>query len=101
VFLPQAVLEAVYPSLQDLSIKVASKQIIDWLQDAERNPPYLRGSGYNAFGHQIDALVTSQGWQRLQGFGFQEGYVSVLFLAADYGSMSYSRSAKLMFLAVL
>lgn len=54
---------------------VLSDQVFSWITDAERNKPYLKGSGRDAFGRWKGELVTGEGWRSLQNFGFSKGYV--------------------------
>ena len=63
------------PDLESLGDSVLSQQIFDLISDAEKNLPYLRGSGRDSFGYpRSDALVLSQGWNDLQRFGIANGY---------------------------
>jgi hypothetical protein len=55
---------------------VVSKRVLDWVGDAERNVPYVRGSGRDALGRRTDELVTTEGWKNLQKLGLVEGYVA-------------------------
>ncbi len=73
VFLPSSVVEQVAPEIAQLAEDVLSPQIFDWITDAERNLPYIRGSGRDAFGKPRSELVVGEGWTRLQEFGFQKG----------------------------
>lgn len=54
---------------------VLSQQVLDWVTDAERNQPYLRGNGRDAFGKPRSELVVTEGWRKLQEFGFKNGSV--------------------------
>lgn len=56
-----------------LGEEVISDQVFAWVTDAERNKPYLRGSGRDVFGQWSGDLVTGEGWRRLQDFGFSHG----------------------------
>jgi hypothetical protein len=75
VFLPKAVIEAVTPELAKFGDEILSKRIFDWVTDAERNIPYVRGGGRDAFGRRTSELVVSEGWKNLQNFGIENGYV--------------------------
>lgn len=58
-----------------LGDKVLSSTIFDAVTDSEKNVPYLRGSGRDAFGNPTsNSLIVSQGWTHLQNFGIQHGY---------------------------
>ena len=91
VFLPQDIQDAIAPDLERFGNAVLSKKVLDWNSDAERNTPYLRGSGYDSFGVQADSLVTSEGWRCLQDMGFREGIVAAAY-DLPYGS--YNRLAQ-------
>jgi hypothetical protein len=75
VFLPPDLLEKVGPEIADLGEHVLSQQILDWVTDAEKNLPHLRGSGRDAFGKPRSELIVTEGWRKLQEFGFKKGYV--------------------------
>ncbi|KAK5654882.1 hypothetical protein OQA88_6920 [Cercophora sp. LCS_1] len=75
--LPPAVLERVDTEISELGEEVLSQQIIDWVTDAEKNQPYLRGSGRDAFGRPKNDLVVGEGWRGLQDFGFKKGVVAI------------------------
>ena len=76
VYLPKSVLQDVHAEFKRFGEEVLSKHVIDWVSDAERNLPYVKGSGYDSFGHRVDELVTSEGWKRLQELGLQHGYAN-------------------------
>lgn len=64
------------PELSVLGKRVLSQDIFDAITDSERNLPYLRGSGRDAFGQpRADSLVVTEGWTKLQNFGIENGYV--------------------------
>lgn len=73
MFLTPEIEDAVSQDLTRLGDHALSKQVMQWVSDAERNQPYLRGSGYDTFGNRAESLVTSEGWRGLQALGFQEG----------------------------
>lgn len=77
VFLPKSIVNAVTPDLAQFGEEVLSKRILDWVTDAERNEPYVRGGGRDAFGRRTSELVVSEGWKNLQNFGIEHGYVDV------------------------
>lgn len=52
---------------------VLSDQVLTWITDAERNKPYLKGSGRDVFGKWKGELVTGEGWRQLQNFGISKG----------------------------
>ena len=73
MFLPPALLDDVSAEISQLADEVLSPQIFDWVTDAERNLPYLRGSGRDAFGRPRSDLVVTEGWRKLQEFGLKKG----------------------------
>ncbi|GAB1315062.1 Acyl-CoA dehydrogenase/oxidase [Madurella fahalii] len=77
LFLPRSILDQISPEAARLGDEVLSQQILDWVTDAERNQPYLRGSGRDAFGKPKSELVVGEGWRKLQDFGFEKGVVAI------------------------
>lgn len=75
MFLPSSVRELVQPELSAFGDKVLSKQVLHWIADAEKNPPYLRT--WDTWGKRRDELVTSEGWRCLQDIGIEEGMVAI------------------------
>ena len=75
LFLPPRVVQAIAPELSAFGDKVLSKEILHWVADAEKNPPYLRT--WDTWGKRRDELVTSEGWRNLQDLGIAEGMVSI------------------------
>jgi hypothetical protein len=73
VFLPKSVIESITPELANFGDEILSKRIFDWVTDAERNVPYVRGGGRDAFGRRTSELVVSEGWRKLQNFGIESG----------------------------
>lgn len=74
--MPNAILDSVSSDFSKFGEEVLSKTVLDWVTDAERNMPYLRGGGRDAFGKGTSELVVTEGWKRLQDFGIQNGYES-------------------------
>lgn len=73
VFVPSTLIPSLSQELSQLAAIIVSKQVIDWIANAETQLPYLKGSGYDAFGSPNDPLVTSEGWRRLQDLGIEQG----------------------------
>lgn len=67
--------ESITPDLSTFGEKVLSKQVLSWVADAEKNPPYLRT--WDSWGKRQDELVTSEGWRKLQALGIEEGIVAI------------------------
>jgi hypothetical protein len=60
--------------IEQLCSDALEPRVFDWVTDAEKNQPYLSGSGKNAFGQTVSSkLVLSEGWRRLQDLGFEKG----------------------------
>ncbi|KAG9235445.1 putative acyl-CoA dehydrogenase [Amylocarpus encephaloides] len=79
LFLPETIVESTTQDLSRFGDEVVSKKVFDWVSDAERNTPYLRGSGRDSFGRKTDELATSEGWRNLQDMGFKEGIVAIAY----------------------
>jgi alkylation response protein AidB-like acyl-CoA dehydrogenase len=76
VFLPDSLASDAASELRRLGDEVLGDQIFAWISDAERNQPFLRGGGRDAFGRPRSELVTAEGWRKLQEFGLREGMVA-------------------------
>ncbi|WPJ59833.1 hypothetical protein SMAC4_04369 [Sordaria macrospora] len=79
LYLPPSLLSSSTPSLSSLGSAVLAPEIFHWITDSERNTPYLRGSGRDAFGRPSSKqeLIVSEGWRKLQEFGFEQGVVAI------------------------
>ena len=75
LFLPSSVRESITPELSTFGEKVLSPEVLHWVADAEKNPPYLRT--WDTWGKRRDELITSEGWRNLQDLGIKEGMVSI------------------------
>ncbi|KAK9782775.1 hypothetical protein AB5N19_09358 [Seiridium cardinale] len=74
LFVPQDILRSVTAEIDQLCDEALSPQVLDWVVDAERNQPYISGSGKNAFGQPVSTkLVVTEGWRKLQERGFEKG----------------------------
>ena len=73
MLVPPDIIRKVEPELAQLGADVLDPHIFDLITDAERNLPYIRGSGRNAFGRETTELVTGEGWRGLQAFGIERG----------------------------
>ncbi|OBR07155.1 Acyl-CoA dehydrogenase [Colletotrichum higginsianum IMI 349063] len=76
LFLPSDVVERVEVELAQLGEDVLSDRIFSWVTDSERNKPYLKGNGRDAFGRPTSELVVGEGWRGLQDFGIRKGIVA-------------------------
>ena len=88
MFLPPSVLKTVGPDFARFGDDVLSPAVFDWITDAERNLPYIRGSGRDAFGKLKSELVVTEGWRKLQDFGIQNGVIAVNY---DTDHQQFSR----------
>ncbi|KAK3365807.1 hypothetical protein B0T24DRAFT_636834 [Lasiosphaeria ovina] len=93
LFLPASLLDHIGPETAQLGDHVLSQDIFDHVTDAEKNQPYLRGNGRDAFGNPKSELVVTEGWKRLQDFGFEKGVVALNY-DTDYGP--YTRLVQFM-----
>ncbi|KAK1975739.1 hypothetical protein LZ30DRAFT_736566 [Colletotrichum cereale] len=76
VFLPSHVIDRVEVGLAQFGEDVLSDRIFSWVTDSERNKPYLKGNGRDAFGRPTSELVVGEGWRGLQDFGIRNGIVA-------------------------
>ncbi|MCJ1355539.1 MAG: hypothetical protein MMC33_005531 [Icmadophila ericetorum] len=86
VYLPYSLNNSLAPDLSRFANLVISKEVLDLVADAERNPPYLYT--WDSWGHRQDKLVTSNGWKRLQDLGISEGIVAIPY---EWRQGQYSR----------
>lgn len=82
VFLPQEVNNAIALELEQFGEEVLSRKVLGWVTDAERNLPYLKGSGRDTFGRRTSELVVAEGWQQLQSFGITNGQVVFILIVS-------------------
>jgi hypothetical protein len=75
VYLPSRVQQSISADVSRFGSLVLTRQVLDWVGDAEKNVPYLRT--WDSFGKRKDELVTSEGWRRLQELGQAEGIVAI------------------------
>jgi hypothetical protein len=79
--LPSDILAKFEPELVEFASQASSDRVKEWMLNAEREPPYVKS--YNVWGakHDVDRLVTSDGWKRLREWGASNGFVSVYSFA--------------------
>lgn len=75
VFLPAEIRARTEAEVAALGQEVLADHIFAWITDAERNKPYVRGSGRGVFGRRAGELVTTEGWRELQNFAIAKGQV--------------------------
>ncbi|KAL6796260.1 very-long-chain acyl-CoA dehydrogenase [Trichoderma sp. SZMC 28013] len=97
LFLPAELREQIEPEVAKLGQEVLADRIFAWITDAERNKPYLKGSGRNAFGQWQGKLVMTEGWRQLQEFGFAKGFVADAY-DTPYGPFARNRQFLRLFL---
>ena len=66
--------------------EVLTRRVLNWVADAEKNPPFLRT--WDTWGMRRDELVTSEGWRNLQDMGIAEGMVAIAY---EKSAAGYSR----------
>lgn len=94
LFLPPSLAAQNAPDLEAWGGRVLEREIWGHVVNAERDLPYITGSGYTAFGHAIgDSLVTSPGWKALQDIGIAEGQIVPTGYGEQYGP--YARIVQL------
>ncbi|RGP69419.1 acyl- dehydrogenase [Fusarium longipes] len=84
LFLPEHIIHQVEAEVATLGDDVLSDEIFAWITDAERNKPYIKGSGRDVFGQWKGDLVTGEGWRSLQNFGLSRGFVAAGY-DTEYG----------------
>ncbi|PHH82735.1 hypothetical protein CDD82_4991 [Ophiocordyceps australis] len=87
LFLPSDIRQQTSGDTAALGQQVLSDVIFSWVTDAERNKPYVKGTGRQVFGQRATELVTSHGWQQLQAFGISKGLVACGY-DSPYGPFS-------------
>jgi Adaptive response protein AidB N-terminal domain len=75
LLLPSSVRDSIIPELVSFGDKVLGREVLHFVADAEKNPPYLRT--WDTWGKRRDELVTNEGWRNLQDLGIKEGVVSI------------------------
>ena len=80
MFLPRSIINSVAPDLAGFGQEVLSKQILDWVTDAERDISYLKGEGRCAFGRRTSELIVTEGWRKLEAYGIEQGYVHAFYI---------------------
>ncbi|KAK2045350.1 very-long-chain acyl-CoA dehydrogenase [Colletotrichum somersetense] len=76
LFLPSHVIDRVEIGLAQFGEDVLSDRVFSWVTDSEKNKPYLKGNGRDAFGRPTSELVVGEGWRGLQDFGIRNGIVA-------------------------
>ncbi|KAL6819988.1 very-long-chain acyl-CoA dehydrogenase [Trichoderma camerunense] len=97
LFLPAELREQIEPEVAKLGQEVLADRIFAWITDAERNKPYLKGSGRNTFGQWQGKLIMTEGWRQLQEFGFAKGFVADAY-DTPYGPFARNRQFLRLFL---
>lgn len=84
LFLSSTTRAKVDGDLDRLGDLVLSPKVLDYVVDAEENPPSLRGSGYTMWGASQDAntLVTAPGWKALLQVAREQGIVNTGYEAS-------------------
>ncbi|KAK4229606.1 hypothetical protein QBC38DRAFT_508046 [Podospora fimiseda] len=85
LFLPSPLLTKISPEISQLADEVLTQQIFDWVTDAERNQPYLRGNGRDPFSKPKTELILTEGWRKLSAFGISKGFVAINYDTTEYG----------------
>ncbi|KAG5944685.1 hypothetical protein E4U59_006971 [Claviceps monticola] len=77
------------PEVLSLGKDVLSDQVFAWVTDSERNEPYIKGSGRDAFGRWKSDLVTGEGWRNLKDFSIAKRMVATGYdTISTYGTYS-------------
>jgi len=83
VFCPEDIASRAGHDIVALGDEALSNQVFTWISDAERNQPFLKGGGRDAFGKFRGELVVSEGWRKLQELGIKKGCVSLISVPWD------------------
>ncbi|TVY28191.1 Acyl-CoA dehydrogenase family member 11 [Lachnellula hyalina] len=73
-FLPLDIQQQTRSEFSDWSQRVISPEVLNWIVNAEENPPSLRHQ--DTFGRSQAKLITSEGWRNLQALGLKQGTVA-------------------------
>lgn len=77
LFLPADLAKSLAPELRKFAADVIDPEVFSWIANAEHDLPYIKGSGFTAFGSpNPNALVTAHGWKQLQAFGIKNAIVA-------------------------
>ncbi|ATY62979.1 Di-copper centre-containing [Cordyceps militaris] len=76
-YLPKEMLAQVTPALTAFAQETISPQIREWNLNAERQPPFVEKHSVWGARHNVDRLVTSEGWRGLRKCGAPEGTVAI------------------------
>lgn len=77
MFLPSDLAVRLRPQLKQFASEVLDPEVYSWIANAEHDLPYIKGSGFTAFGSpNPNALVTANGWKQLQAFGLEHAIVA-------------------------
>ncbi|KXS11916.1 acyl-CoA dehydrogenase/oxidase C-terminal [Gonapodya prolifera JEL478] len=77
LYVPPEKLALVEPDLARFGGVVVSDQMLDWVQNAEDNPPTV--SQFDAWGRRVDRLVTSEGWRAMRTVSAREGIIAAAY----------------------
>ncbi|KAJ3340981.1 hypothetical protein HDU93_005845 [Gonapodya sp. JEL0774] len=70
-------LATVESDLRRFGDEVVSGKMLEWVRDAEENPPRLKQ--FDAWGRRIDQLITSEGWRNMRTVAAKEGIISAAY----------------------
>ncbi|KAJ5759243.1 hypothetical protein N7520_006399 [Penicillium odoratum] len=82
LYLPLEIKERAEGELSVFADAAVSKQVMDWVAEAERHPPHIQH--WDSWGEKKDDLVTSQGWKYLWRFGISERLAALPSLTEEY-----------------
>lgn len=85
VYLPPSLQQSLSPDLSRFGARVLEPRLLAYTADAERNTPSVQT--WDAFGHRVDKLVTTEGWRALSAIGIAEGIVATPY-ENEYGPYS-------------
>ncbi|TQV94393.1 hypothetical protein V2A60_002577 [Cordyceps javanica] len=76
-YLPEDILAEVVPAFTRFAEATISPQVKEWNLNAERQQPFVEKHNVWGARHDVDRLVTSEGWRALRKWGAEEGTVAI------------------------
>ncbi|PTB60037.1 hypothetical protein M431DRAFT_70876 [Trichoderma harzianum CBS 226.95] len=98
LFLPAELREQVKPEVAKLGQEVLADRIFAWITDVERNKPYLKGSGRNAFGQWQGKLIMTEGCASCRNLALRKGNFVADAYDTPYGPFARNRQFLRLFL---
>ncbi|PMB64452.1 Acyl-CoA dehydrogenase family member 11 [Beauveria bassiana] len=75
-YLPKDMLAEVTPCFTRFAQDTISSQVKEWNLNAERQQPFVEKHNVWGARHDVDRLVSSEGWRALRKWGAEQGFVA-------------------------